>query len=346
MPFDTSNIYIKDIVVNINSPHSSNVILNELVIDTFIDIYIRYIETFKFIKFQWSELDSYITTHPNHRIDLYFLRYINTIKNISEENEINSICYDTYYNTYSDIENQHITPNIKTIFSHTQCIQLFKFIISTYKLNPHWNWLEIQDYLTTMWVYAKNKHNKYNNLLPLKIHFNTYSFKNEQIIPIIPLYIDIKTIEELRIIVISNIDWDNVNKLEFELYNENCLINISFIRLNKFNTIIHGIFTVYFKPIYKSKTLQINEFINKPINIVNISQINNNFKILEKYVKILTVYTTHSYKDKNLLFNNMEFEIISTSTSHITNFSLNIIEMYLNFFKDTYKIDPWKIHKK
>jgi hypothetical protein len=137
-----------------------------------------------------------------------------------------------------------------------------------------------------------------------------------------------------------------MNKLEFELYNDDCVINICFKRLNKFNSIIHGIFTVYFKPIYKSKTLlKITDSINSPLNIIDITQINNNFLILEKYVKILTVYTTHSYNDKHLLFTNMEFEIISTSMSHITNFSLNIIEMYLHFFKDIYKIDSWKIHK-
>ena len=328
--------------------------LDELITNTFTDIYIKYKYTFRFIKVQWSELNNYMNTHQNNVIDLYFLRYINTIKNISEPNEINNICYDTYYSTHTDNEiisinddkNTQNTQNIIAIFSQIHCIQMFKILVMIYKLHPEWNWIQTQDYLTVFWVDCRNKYNRYSNLLPLKIRFYVYTFKDESIIPIIPLYIDIKTLEELRIIIISNIDWDNMEKLEFQLYNNDCIINISFNRLNKFNTIIHGIFSVYLNPLYKTKTLiKINE-------MIDINKITNNFNILDKYVEILTVNTTHNcisvnrFSNKQIIFSNMEFSITTKSMYRITNFSLNIIEMYLQFFKDVYKIDLWKIRKR
>ena len=237
------------------------------------------------------------------------------------------------------IDSTCIIPNINAIFSHRLCIQLFNIILSTYKLYPTWTWLQVESSLTKLWIESRSK--KYSNLLPLKIRFITYAFKNESVIPIMPEYIDINTIEELRIIIISNIDWNNVNKLEFQLYNANTIINMSFSRLNKFNTIINGVFSVYLYPIYRNKTP-----VHKNNTNIIPSNICNNFEILDKYIEILTVYTTHKYKTHTVCFIDMEFGINTKTTAHIANFSLNTVEMYLEFLKDVYQIDSWKIHKK
>lgn len=65
--------------------------LNDLTVNTFADIHLRYVETLKFIKVQWGELHAYVVNTPNNLVDLYFIRYINTIKNISIHNEINNM---------------------------------------------------------------------------------------------------------------------------------------------------------------------------------------------------------------------------------------------------------------
>ena len=44
--------------------------LNDLTVNTFADIHLRYVETLKFIKVQWGELHAYVVNTPNNLVDL------------------------------------------------------------------------------------------------------------------------------------------------------------------------------------------------------------------------------------------------------------------------------------
>jgi hypothetical protein len=302
--------------------------LDKLINDLFTQTYLKFTDTFNYIKIVWVHLNEDVVNDSNDSLVRSQSQRLKSVRYIK------SFEFDRYNRVYYKQRKAHLFDNeietFKVLFSQEECTKIVDILVLINTIYPNYSWPDVKNYLKPFWLEARPLVKKFINLLPLKIRYINYTEKNTKRIP---RSVEFKTISDLKQHIVKNIDWENVEDIEFELYNNDFILNAHFTdlqKMTKFDTILHKTFTVFVNPDYIK---------NKSITHNSRKKSHQNFK------EILQINTTYSYENNSLNFYDVEIEY-TNPTVRITNDSLNIIEMYSNLIKNIYKISPLIIHEK
>lgn len=297
--------------------------LDKPINDVFSEIYLSFTETFNYIKIVWFELNKH-AVNVNSRSQK--LKSFGSIK--EKEYDAHNRLYYNKYNTNNE------TKYVK-VFSDDINAQLLNILESIKRKHLDYNWSDVKNYLKSFWLKSRKTADLFNSLLPLNVTYISYKINN---IYSTPPGSHIKTIDELKNLLIKRIDWDKLNEINFKLYNKDFVIDIRFERIGKFDTIIYGTFKVSVNESYRSNAYK-RRIVPKQSITRTLSRSTKNF------VEILEMKTTHSYI-KKLYFHDVEVNVTKDINVKVTIDSLNMIETYLQLLQKIYNINKNFIHKK
>ena len=296
--------------------------IKTLINESFEQIYVSFTQTFNYIKLLWVKLSEYenkeLNTNSN---DSQRLKSIKSIKNKVFNKAFNHIIGDVYY----DEKHMYDKSKYIHIFTPKENKQLMYILLLLKHRYPDYKWSNIKTYLKPLWNNSRKNSELFGSLFPINIKYIKYNNS------LLPLPVKAKTIVELENILVNKINWNNLNEINYEIYNNDLRINILFKRHTQFDTVIYGTFKIYVNESYKNLSKKLVDITKNNTHV-------NNTHVSKNFVEIVQIETSHNYIQK-LQFGTVKINITKDPNVTITQDSLNMTKKYLELLRIVYNIN-------